>query len=154
MSERLDDILQDTAPGPRNQSIIDFSGNVGEMLGVFDEITFGWFIIEKVHVYDGFIGITASYRWTVERWAELSVDSMLMNSGWEHSPHLYADWREIEEDELQVRYKTEILGADVYANFLVEMTERAFEVLSYDEPPEKKELNEEKLLEMFKDVDR
>lgn len=128
--EIAESVAKSTVPGRSNDPVIDglrFSPKVVE--DVIDDLN-NWFEVVDVRVYnDVHIGIPMRYRWTIIRWADNDMDQWLMDNGWEQLPHLNADSRTREEDELEARYRKVYRGVVVDTNFLVKFPERVFRKL-------------------------
>lgn len=131
--ELLEQVVNETAPGESNEVFRESWDAVGTVIGTFIDETNNWFDIKKVHVYQDKLGVTARYRWTIERWIASETEEFLEDNDWSVAPHTHADWDGREENELEIRMSKELLGVPVYGNFLVEMTERAFEALEENE---------------------
>ena len=128
--ETANRIASQTVPGRSNTDIIEGLHDIPDVVDGFLEQTNGWFEILDVRVYrDDSIGIPCRYRWTIKRWAHNDMDQWLQDNGWELLPHLKADSKEHNENEMEARYRKEIKGYYVYANFFVEFTNDVFEAL-------------------------
>lgn len=129
----LEEVVRGTAPGEDNQVFRESWEVVGRVVQQFIDETNNWFDIKKVHVYQDKVGVTARYRWTIERWIASETEEFLKSRDWKVAPHGHADWDDREENELEIRMSKEIFGVPVYVNLLVEMTQRAFEALEENE---------------------
>ena len=58
------------------------------------------------------------------------MDKWLIDNGWEKLPHLMADSRQHEDNEMEARYYKKFGEWDVFVNIYVEFTEDVFEALS------------------------
>lgn len=127
----VESIAKRTVPGSSNQHLIKGLDSArGVLPDVIDDLN-NWFEIVDVRIYnDRHIGIPMRYRWTIIRWADNGMDQWLIDRGWEQLPHLNADSRTREEDELEARYRKEFNGVVVDANFLVKFPERVFRKLN------------------------
>lgn len=132
----VDTILKDTSPGNSNDHILNTIHSLEDVVEGFISDTNGWFEILDVRVYpDGSIGIPCRWRWTIERYAAAKIEDRLLDSGWAVDHHLEADSRKHNEDrDLQLRYRKNIQGHDVYINVYVWMTDNAFNALETNEP--------------------
>jgi hypothetical protein len=128
--ERSREIARKTAPGKNNDEILRTLDDCGQVVKRFNDMTNGWFEIIDVRSYrNDRIGIPCRYRWTIKRWAATDMDQWLKDNGWELIAHLKADSREHEDDEMEARYRTEINGYKVYANFYVKFPDDVFKAL-------------------------
>lgn len=132
--ELVERIARNTVPGRSNDHLVDGLESARDILpDVIDDLN-NWFEIVDVRVYsDVHIGVPMRYRWTIIRWAENDMDQWLMDNGWEHLPHLNADSRTRQENELEARYRKEFSGVVVDSNFLVRFPERVFRKLNGEE---------------------
>jgi len=131
---RIETVLKDSVPGRGNQMIIERLNVSKEVVSTVVEDLNNWVQVEKVHVYpDNRVGVTARYRWTIERFIATDMENIIRSEGYGIAPHLEADWRGREESEIEYRVRKEIDGTRVFVNLLVEMTSRAFRALNTGE---------------------
>lgn len=128
--QAVDEVLDETVPGKDNDVFVESLGVVSMAVDSFIETTHNWYEIKKLHVYEDRIGITAKYRWTIERWVSSNAQKDLESHGWDKIAHTDADWRGREDHELEIRYVNEFYDVPVKANLLVEMTESAFQAVN------------------------
>lgn len=150
-------VSENTLPGPSNDPFIDGLGNAMRVVPRVIVDLKNWFRIIDVRVHgEREIGMPMEYRWTIVRWAENEMDNWLIDRGWENIPHLKADTREREVNELEARYVKQFGEVDVFANFIVEFPDRVFRELNDSdieearERMEKEQVKQEKVAELIK----
>lgn len=150
--DRLESIVKETIPGRRNEELKDVASTSAIVIDEFEAMTNNWFEIEKVHLYPNQIGITARFRWTIERWAGINMDTWLVKKGWNNDAHLMADWNGREENEMEARYSRNIVGVPVRANFLVLFTDRVFKAMQENRGTiiEDRKIEKEKMLKLIR----
>lgn len=132
--ERAKEVEKASIPGEDNDYTLEMLERAQTITKNFIEDTNDWFEIEKVHVYpENKIGITAKFRWTIERFIAAEVEDVIMDAGYGVAPHLEADWRDVQENEIEYRARKQEGGTRVFLNLLIEMTDRAFEALNNQE---------------------
>lgn len=120
-------ISRETVPGPENDWLQDGIVSASQIMPLVVEDLNNWFYAIDLRVLDDtHIGIPMRYRWTIIRWAKNDMDSWLDNNGWNHVPHLNADSRTRQENELEARYRKNYGDITVDCNFLVEFPEVVF----------------------------
>lgn len=145
VSERAKKLSLETSPGQGNEYFEDSLRDMSRVVTAFIEDTNNWFEILDTRLYrKENIGIPCRYRWTIKRWAANDMDQWLMDHGWEDMAHLKADSVDHEDNELEARYRKEIGGYTVWANFYVEITNDVFEALQTGGPVKMAEKNRER----------
>lgn len=142
--ERARDVERASIPGRDNQYSLSMLESARDVVEQFIEETNDWFEIEKVHVYpENKVGITAKFRWTIERFVSAEVEDVIMDAGYGVAPHLEANWRDVQPNEIEYRARKQEGGVRVFVNLLIEMTDRAFDSLDEQEPIEIEQKREE-----------
>ncbi len=130
-SEVAERIAAKTLPGDGNEALVN---SVGEASDVMDDVVSdlnNWVEVIDARIFRGkVLGMPCRYRWTIKRWADSDMDKWLIDNGWEKLPHLMADSRQHEDNEMEARYYKKFGEWDVFVNIYVEFTEDVFEALS------------------------
>lgn len=126
----VDQIARDTIPGRSNQPFIEGLENAPEIVqDVLGDLN-NWVEIMDVRIYSTEeMGIPCRYRWSIIRWTENDMDTWLEDHGWEHMPHLRADSRNRNPNDLEARYRKQFDDVMVNINVHVEIPEVVFDAL-------------------------
>lgn len=147
--ERAREVERASIPGEDNGYTLDMLEEARTIVEQFVEETNDWFEIEKVHIYpENKVGITAKFRWTIERFVAAEVEDVIMDAGYGIAPHLEANWRDVQPNEIEYRARKQERGIRVFVNLLIEMTDRAFDSLEKQEEIEF-ERNREEIISGF-----
>lgn len=124
-------LAQRTLPGRSNEDIIRNMKGMDRVVEAAVNDLNNWVEVIDVRLHrDLKVGIPMRYRWTIKRWVANNMDQWLMNNGWEDMPHLKADSREHEPNELEARYRKEFGDYLVHVNIYVPFTDDVFEALN------------------------
>lgn len=128
--ERAREVERMSMPGKDNLYTLSMLEIARDVVDEFIEETNDWFEIEKIHVYpENKVGITAKFRWTIERFIAAEVEDVIMGAGYGIAPHLEANWRDVQPNEIEYRARKQENGVRIFVNLLIEMTDRAFDAL-------------------------